>query len=165
MFYVHLSSDQDFSLHPNNTDVDFVIDLRSPLQLSGSWEVALVAYKGPIRKKDYFVCCDITQLSPVGTLAYPLLRVIFEEHPTTYIGGVTLTSGFTDTSNKSKIQPLTLTSSCDEMVYEFVHPQYVPLSRNRIERLCLSLIGLDGSILTPIIDAKTSFTLHFRPCV
>ena len=27
-------------LHPNNVDVDFLVDLRTPLQLNGSWEVS-----------------------------------------------------------------------------------------------------------------------------
>ena len=63
--YLHLSNDQDMGLHPNNVDVDFLVDLRTPLQLNGSWEVSLVAYKGPRRNEDHFVCCDTIQVSPV----------------------------------------------------------------------------------------------------
>ena len=139
--YLHLSNDQDMGLHPNNVDVDFSVDLRTPLQLNGLWEVSLVAYKGPRRNEDHFVCCDTIQVSPVGSGEYPVLRSILE---------------------KKTAGSVTLKSTTNEASYDFIQPRYVAVNRQRIERIRVFLTKPNGTQLEPLKGGMTQCVLHWR---
>ena len=129
-FYVHVSSHQGLSLHPSNNDVNFITELKAPLELIGSWEVGIASYKGSTRSPDYLVCCDIIEMSRVGSDEFPVLRYILE-------------------STKKNLR-------------EYSPIQYIRLNRQRIERICISLIHSDGTPVTSKPDTDTVFSLHFR---
>ena len=85
--YFHLSSrDVSNLLIPDNTSIDFTIELPSTLILEGNWEIAVVefmcVFTTGMKYGDFLqIFCDIVDVSPVKDKWRPLLRNIIFEKP------------------------------------------------------------------------------------
>ena len=68
--YLYLSSSDSKDVHPNNTPVDFIVDLPQPLQLDRYWEIALL----DINRNNVIVYCDWCKESTINGSLLPVLR-------------------------------------------------------------------------------------------
>ena len=77
MMYLFLNSNDTKSLHPNNSQFNFTVELPTPLELHGNWKCALaeISYPKSIGQELY-VYCDICEYSYIADGYKPILEIV-----------------------------------------------------------------------------------------
>jgi len=83
-YYLYLTSEDSKKVHPDNTNVDFTIELPRTLYLDGVWECCLkdVTFSSP-NANIVYVCSDLCVESFASDTSYPILRTVPNIEPTT----------------------------------------------------------------------------------
>ncbi len=81
--YLHLSSNDSKSTHPDNKPFEFTVNLPRNLILNGAWEIALteIYFQGKSGSKNLYIFTDICESSYVADTFLPLLRIVKRSGP------------------------------------------------------------------------------------
>jgi hypothetical protein len=76
-YYLYLTCEDSRNVHPDNTNVDFMIELPRTLYLDGEWKCCLkdVTFSSP-NPNIVYVCFDLCMVYFARDTSYPILRVI-----------------------------------------------------------------------------------------
>ncbi len=76
MIYLHLSSNDNSSLFPNNTNTSFICELPDTIYTDGTWECALCDISGDLAS-EFNVFCDIVEYNVIKGTRLPILKKVF----------------------------------------------------------------------------------------
>jgi hypothetical protein len=76
-YYLYLTYEDSRNVHPDNTNIDFTIELPRTLYLDGEWDCCLkdVTFSSP-NPNIVYVCSDLCVESFACDTSYPILRVV-----------------------------------------------------------------------------------------
>ena len=77
-YYFYLSSQDSKDRHPQNTVADFIVELNTPIELKGKWQVGLVESDAKLTQSrtNAFLCCNLCSESQVRGRNLPVLKKV-----------------------------------------------------------------------------------------
>lgn len=83
--YLFISPSDSISIHPANTNTDFIFELTKPLLLEGVWSFGLVAILFDNKQtENLYIYCDLVDCSVVHDKSAPLLRIVKKSEEYSY---------------------------------------------------------------------------------
>lgn len=132
--YIFLSSNNGLSYHPNNSPLDFTIELSKPLQLVGKWECALIDFNCHTFSNNdlisFDLLCDICEFSIIGIDTQLILRRVH---------------------------------MLGNEISNFAFPYYMPVTQSYVQRIRIYMNHESKQKLS-FINHPLLCTLHLRPC-
>ena len=132
--YMVFNSDKHSTYYPGNKHSNFIVNLLTPLQLNGSWMVALIDFKTSVPSllhKTLYLYSDLCGDTMVDGVMQPLLRRFW-----------------CDVNNGDYSMPI-------------IDRQYKPVMKNVINNIQFYIRDADGQ-LASFIDQPVSITLHLK---